>query len=232
MQHYTKQNMGTKVICTQSRPKVFIKSATFWTLSTSWVAFSSSKTQNTLQIPASAFVSWNKETQVKRSVQTTELGSKPEWPECCTALPGPAPYPNGNRHPWTAISSPQQYPLQSAATQGLYWFGLYCMQYWHIKYVFQGSPYTLSSTYISWNTWTYKYSLFYIPTANNHHLIPKWFPNNFTLLYFVTPTITKSVLKKAVFAKQLNTGLSKNLYIQSVWSSSSPERINRIYTGL
>lgn len=41
-----------------------------------------------------------------------------------------------------------------------------------------------------------------------------------------------SFSKEAIFANQLNAGLRKDLYAQSVWSSSSPERINRIYTGL
>lgn len=42
---------------------------------------------------------------------------------------------------------------------------------------------------------------------------------------------TRSLSKEAIFANQLNAGLGGDLYIQSVWSSSSPERITRVYPG-
>lgn len=38
--------------------------------------------------------------------------------------------------------------------------------------------------------------------------------------------------KEAIFAKQLNAGLRKDLHVGSIWSSSSPERINSTYTAL
>lgn len=38
--------------------------------------------------------------------------------------------------------------------------------------------------------------------------------------------------KEAIFAKQLNAGLRKDLQVRSIWSNSSPERINSIYTAL